>query len=222
MTQPAALQGNTFLSDQTNSSAASAWATPPIITWNWDSLTCRWDPLLIKVASSVRNRNLRRCMHAGKQKQVGEETTQFGKSSRQFHPDVWSWCLNSTLSMRRNTNKMPPVIHICAKCAQRTASFVYVRHLRRPDTMQALSCGERILLAAWNVTPALQEQSSLLFFVVGTQRSVGVLAFAIQRLIEEWCTSILGLAFFVNFCKDEIWDLLATSPFENVRLLVAS
>lgn len=161
------------------------------------------------------------CMHAGKPKQVGEEKTQFGKSSRRFHRDVWSWCLNSTLSMRGNTNKTPPVIHVCAKRAQRTASFVYVRHLSRPYTMQALSCGERILLAAWNVTPALQEQSSLLFFVVGTQISQSG-SMRLQFSKADWRVVYFNIGPCLFFCMDKIWDLLATSPFENVRLLVAS
>lgn len=81
-------------------------------------------------------------------KRLGEETTQFGKSSRRFHCHFWSWCLNSTLSTCGNTNKTPPVIYVCAKCAQRKAYFVYLCHLSESYTMQALFCGERILLAA--------------------------------------------------------------------------
>lgn len=45
-------------------------------------------------------------------------------------------------------NKAPPVMYVCAKCAQRKAYFVYLCLLSGSYTMQALFCSERILLAA--------------------------------------------------------------------------
>lgn len=101
--------------------------------------------MLIKVAASVRNRNLRRCMHAGKHKRVGEETTQFGKSSRRFHRHFWSWCLNS-----KGQHDASCDLCLCQVCTKKSLfclslPFKWVLHnagtfLRREDSFSGLKC----------------------------------------------------------------------------------